>query len=181
MRRLVRTGQFCFAIRARGFTLIEAVVSIIIIGVLAIATVPVLTGGVRTYVTTNTSLNTLSKMRLATERMAREIRHVRRNPGTPTNYDFTTMTANSLVFVKTDGNTVSINRALPNVTLGYSAPAASSNLTDQVNNLTFRYYTIDGVTATASLALVAFVEIELEMIEDGVVLTQRTQVGLRNI
>lgn len=181
MRRHATNGQFCLAARARGFTLIEAVASIIIIGVLAIATIPVLTGGVRTYVTTNTSLNTLSKMRLATERMAREIRQVRRNPGTPTNYDFTTMGTNTLVFVKTDGNTVTINRALPNVTLGYSTPAASSNLTDQVNNLTFRYFTIDGVTPTGSLSLVAFVEIELEMIEDGVVLTQRTQVGLRNI
>lgn len=180
MQRNLHAFGFAARMAARGFTLIEAVVAIVIIGVLAIATVPVLTGGVRTYVTTTTSINTLSKMRFATERMAREIRHVRRNPGTPTNYDISTMTATSLVFVKSDGNTVSIASALPNITLGYSAPAVSSILTDQVSNLTFRYFTINGVTATASVALVAFVEVELIMIEDGVTLTQRTQVGLRN-
>lgn len=180
MQPFVDAFRFSPKTSARGFTLIEMVVAIVIIGVLAIATIPVLTGGVRTYVTTTTSLITLSKMRYATERMAREIRHVRRNPGTPANYDISTMTATSLVFVKSDGNTVSITRALPNITLGYSTPAASSTLSDQVSGLTFRYFTIDGVTVTALPALVAFVEIELAMIEDGATLTQRTQVALRN-
>lgn len=174
---------------ARGFTLVEAVVSIVLIGILAMAVIPVITSGVKTYATTTTSINTLSKLRVATERMAREIREVRRDPVTPANYaistNISTGTSTSLAFTKSDTNQVSINGSGPPlVTLGYTLPGAvSSTLTDQVSSLTFRYYQADGstpATGVTAVSTVAFVEITLILIEDGALLTQSTRVALRN-
>lgn len=169
---------------ARGFTLIEAVVSIVLIGVLATAVIPVISGGVKTYAATTTSINTLSKLRYATERMAREIREVRRDPVTPANYDMILGT-NNLVFYKADGYRVTITSGVPNGTLTYLSPTAvttSGTLTDQINavgDLTFTYYDMAGAV-TASLSQVAFVQIDLKLTEDGAPLRQITRVALRN-
>ncbi len=163
-----------------GFTLIEIVVTIVVIGILAMAAVPVIKSGVDAYQVTTTGLETLSKLRYATERMAREVREVRRNPTSPTNYDFTTMTASNLSFTKRDGNRVTLTAAPPNATLAYQSPAASGLLTDQVASLAFRYYQIDGVTQTVSPNAVAFVEIDLTLADGGASVRSRTRVALRN-
>lgn len=169
---------------ARGFSLIEMVMGIVLLGILAMAAMPVITGGITAYATTTTSLNTLTKLRYATERMAREIREVRRNTVTPANYDITTNistgTSTALVFTKADGNQVSLGLSGSNVTLAYSTPAVSATLTDQASGLTFRYYQSDGTTAASSVSNVAFVDIQLDLVETGSTITQRTRVALRN-
>ena len=180
--RSYHTGRY--RAEARGFTLIEAVVSIVLIGVLAMAVIPVISTGVKTYATTTTSINTLSKLRVATERMAREMREVRRNLVTPANYDLT-MGANSVVFYKTDGYRVTIAGGVPNITLTYLSPGGvttSGTLTNQVNvatDLVFTYYDIAGAV-TSSLSQVAYVQIDLRLTEDGAALRQVTRVALRN-
>lgn len=156
--------------------------TIVLVGILAMAVIPVISSGIKTYVTTTTSINTLSKLRFATERMAREIREVRRNPAALTNYQMT-MGANTLVFTKTDGNQVTITSGVPNVTLTYQTPAVTAVLTNQVNavgDLTFKYYLADGINETTSLALVTFVEIYLTLTEDGAPVRQVTRAALRN-
>ncbi len=159
----------------------EAVVAILLLGILATAALPLISSAVTTYQTTTSYLVTLSKLRYATERMAREIRAVRRNPLTPSNYDISTpLTSTSLVFIKSDANQVSISAAAPLVTLAYQTPAASATLTDQLSALAFRYLDINGAV-TASLAQIAFVEISLALTLDGAVLQQRTRVSLRNL
>ena len=110
---------------------------------------------------------------------------MRRNVGTPTDYDFVTLGANNVVFYKTDGYRVSIAGGSPNATLTYLSPGGvttSATLTDQLNagtDLAFTYYDIAGV-ATASLSQVAFVQIDLKLTEDGAPLRQITRVALRN-
>jgi MSHA biogenesis protein MshO len=168
---------------ANGFTLIEAVVTIVLIGVLAMAVIPVIDSGVRTYATTNNSLNALSKLRYATERMAREIREVRRNPLSPTNFEMTLGT-NTLTFTKTDGNQVTISSGTPNVNLTYQTPAVSAVLTDLLNanaDLNFQYYLADKITQTVSLSQLAYVRISLTLTDrDGAQVNQLTWVALRN-
>lgn len=170
--------------RTRGFTLVEAVVSIVLVGILAMAVIPVISNGVRTYVATTTSLNTLGKLRYATERMAREIREVRRNTGTPTNYDMI-MGVNTLVFYKTDGYRVTITSGAPNATLAYLPPVGASVsgvLTDQISvvgDLAFAYHDAAGAVTT-SLSQVAFVQISLTLTENGAAVRQVTRVALRN-
>jgi prepilin-type N-terminal cleavage/methylation domain-containing protein len=168
---------------ANGFTLIEAVVTIVLIGVLAMAVIPVIDSGVRTYATTTNSLNALSKLRYATERMAREIREVRRNPLTPTDFEMTLGT-NTLTLIKADGNQVTISSGTPNVNLSYQTPAISAVLTDLLNantDLNFQYYLADRTTQTVSLSQLAYVRIGLTLTDrDGAQVNQLTWVALRN-
>ena len=77
----------------RGFTLIEWVISLIVIGILAMVGLPILSSSTRAYSATQEGLSTLSKLRYATERLAREVREVRRNPSLPTEYDIAEMSA----------------------------------------------------------------------------------------
>lgn len=168
----------------RGFTLLEMVLVIVLISVLALAVVPMISTGVSTYSTTTTSIHTLGKLRFATERMARELREVRRNPVTPANFDITPG-ANSVVFYKTDGYRVTLASAVPNVTLTYLSPGGVTTagiLTNQLNaatDLSFTYYDIAGVV-TASVSQMAYVQINLVLTEDGAPLRQVTRVALRN-
>lgn len=172
---------------ARGFSLIEMVVTIVLIGAIAMAVVPLISSGIRTYATTTNSLEALGKLRYATERMAREIREVRRNPATPTDFEFTSLaSATSLQFRKSDGVQVTITAATPNVTLGYSSPAVAPTptLTDLLNanaDLNFSYYLADRSTTTNSLSQVAYVRIRLTLTDrDGNGVNQETWVALRN-
>ena len=164
----------------RGFTLIEMTIVIVILGILAAFSTPLLLSTFRAFETNQTNLVTLTKMRYATERMAREIREVRFAGGV---YAIV-MGATSLQFTKNDaaGTVVTITSAPPLATLQYSTPAMSATLTDQVaaNGLQFLYFDINNV-ATASTATVAYVDINLTLTDpNSGAMQQRTRVALRN-
>ncbi|MHB8348586.1 MAG: PilW family protein [Acidiferrobacterales bacterium] len=164
----------------RGFSLIELVMVIVLMGIIAVAATPVLLSGVQTFHVTSVSLDTLSKLRYATARMAREIREIRRNPANTADYDISTMTATTLAFTKTDGTLVTLSASPPDVMLAYSTPAASAVLTDQVSRFAFSYLEIDGVTPATGAATVAFIRIDLTLTQNGESYSQTTWVSLRN-
>lgn len=166
---------------SRGFTLIELIASLVMLGVLAAISVPMLSNGFRAYEATHASLLTLSKLRYATERMAREIREVRREPANPSAYDITTMSAATFQFTKTDGIGVTIAQPAQ-VTLAYSTPVVTPapTLTDQLKILQFNYFKEDGTTVATSKSDVAFVQISLSLIHGTATYPQRVRIGLRN-
>jgi len=162
-----------------GFTLIEMTMVIVILGVLAAATAPLLTNSFRAYETNQTNLVTLSKLRYATERIARELREVRFNG---TNYQIGTMTATVLSFTKNDAasTVVTITGAPPLVTLQYSTPAMTATLSDQVASLQFDYCDINN-TCGVALANVAYVDVVLTLTDpNSGAAVQRTRIALRN-
>ncbi len=163
-----------------GFTLIEVIIAIVILGLLGAAAGYGLQNGALAFVNTTDNVHTLGKLRAASERLVREIREVRRDPLTPAAYDIATMNATTLTFIKSDGTGVTFNGAPPLVTLGYSTPAGTHTLTDQVNSLTFAYYQVDGITPATGSADVAFVEFELVLSRNGNSYPQRSRVALRN-
>lgn len=165
----------------RGFTLIEMITSIVVLGVLAAVSVPMLSNSFRAYEATHASLLTLSKLRYATERMVREIREVRRDPANLADYDIAVMTATTFKFKRTDGVEVTITQSAQ-VTLAYSAPNVTPppTLTDQLGSLQFKYFKEDGTTETTLKSEVAFVQISLSLIHGTASYPQRVRIGLRN-
>jgi prepilin-type N-terminal cleavage/methylation domain-containing protein len=165
------------ATSSRGFSLIEMVAAIVVLGILVAAAAPMLVNGLRAYDATSASLVTLGKLRYATERLARELREV---DHTGANYSLNMSLINPQ-FTKADGVTVTVNQALPNVTLAYSAPpvAPAPLLVDQVSALGFAYFDQDN-NATASNVNVRYVQITLSLTQGAGTYTQRTRVALRN-
>lgn len=144
-----------------GYTLIETVVVLIIIGVLAAFIAPVLTESLAAYDSTSRNIEVLTKMRYAMDRMSREIRSMRRDPANSAIYDIVTgsMTATKLEYCKADGTRVTIDNAAlaSEVKLGYTAGFTSSctasaattqTLTDAVTTFCLSYCQIDGTTCT---------------------------------
>jgi MSHA biogenesis protein MshO len=164
-----------------GFTLIEMTMVIVVIGILAAATVPLLINSFRAYETNQTNLVTLSKLRYATERMAREIREVRYSGGVYA------MNLNTTApqFTKSDGTVVTITSAPPLATLQYSTPAMTATLTNQVqlapNGLQFDYFDINDSNVGVTTATVAYVDVTLTLTDpNSGAAAQRTRIALRN-
>ncbi len=164
-----------------GFTLLEMIIALVVLGLLGAAAGYGLVGGTLAFSNTADSVHVLGNLRYASERMAREIREVRRDPVTPANYDISTMNATTLAFTRTDGITVTLNAAPPVVTLAYSAPAGTPTLTDDVGSLAFSYLQQDGATTATGAGDVAFVEFDLVLNHNGNSYPQRSRVALRNM
>jgi MSHA biogenesis protein MshO len=166
--------------RQRGFTLIEMIISLVVLALLGAAAGYGLTGGTLAFSGNADVLQTLGKLRYASERMAREVREIRRNPATPASYDITTMTGATLAFTRSDGTVVTLTGTPPLLTLAYDVPAGTHTLTDEVGSMTFAYYQADGSTTATGSADVAFVEFDLVLTRNGNSYPQRTRVALRN-
>lgn len=166
--------------RQGGFTLLEMVISLLVLALLGAAAGHGLTNGALAFSSGTDAVQTLGKLRYATERMAREIREIRRDPVTPTVYDITTMNATNLAFTRRDGTGVSLAGSPPLLTLAYSSPAGTLTLADEVGSLALSYYQADGSTAATGNGDVAFVEFELVLVRAGNSYPQRSRVALRN-
>jgi MSHA biogenesis protein MshO len=155
------------------------VMVILVLSIVAGLTAPIFSQGLAATHSTKENLQTIEKLRYASERLAREIRQVNYNGA---GYDISSMTGTSLTFTKNDGSstTVTINFSGSAVTLGYSSPALSATLTDEVSSLAFAYYDSSNA-ATASATNVAFIEYTLTLQNSvtGGSYSQRTRVALR--
>jgi type II secretory pathway pseudopilin PulG len=164
----------------RGWSLMELVLVIVILGTLGVFVGPLLLNAVTAYDKTHASVVTLAKQRYAMERMVREIRDIRRTPADTASFDISVFTATGLTFFKTDGTEVALALSGSNVTLGYTG-TATATLTDQVGGLSLAYYLQDGTTtAGVTAANMAFVEVSLTLLEGGASFANRSRVDLRN-
>lgn len=159
----------------------EMVIVLVMLALLSAIAGPYLSNGVRAFNDTASAVHTVGKLRLASERLARELREVRRNPAATTNYDMS-VGATPLVFTKSDGETVTVNAAAPLLTLAYGSVAGGTpyTLTDELSSASFRYLQSDGVSDATGSDDVAFVEIEVVLSHAGNDYRQRTRVALRN-
>lgn len=170
-----------------GFTLIEMVMVLVILGILGVTLSSLLSTGVGAFMAGNEVVDTMSKLRLSSERIARELRTVRRDPATPANYDFLSRTPTSVQFRRLENDditvtTVTIGSSGANLQLTYDTLAGTYTLSDQLNGFALRYLQQDGVLeAGTNDALVAFVDVELSLTDDnGNLYPQHTRVALRN-
>ena len=163
----------------RGFTLVEMVAALTVLALLAAIVGPILTNGVRAYNDSAAAVHTLSKLRVASERLVREIREMRRDGSG--NYDISLpLSSNSLQFVKTDAEQVTVSAAAPLVTLAYASIGGTPVLSDEVSALSFSYFQADGSLPANDNSDVAFIEFELVLTHLGNNYAQRARVALRN-
>lgn len=197
-RRWLNLRTARMAPRQAGFTLVELVISIVLLGLLAAVGASMLKDTFATAQMVNADNASAGSARYAMERLARELREIK-YVGTSSagSYCITTMTATQMVFRKhvsgsedyascgTGDIAVTVNWASPNLTLQYSSPALTSALSNKATGfvLTFLPLNADGTTTgTATNANIRFVGIDLTVNDpaSGQPTRQRVRVALRN-
>lgn len=166
--------------RARGWSLVELIMVMVIIGIIGAFIGPVLLNAVKAYDRTQVTVTTYAKMRYAMERIAREVAAVRRNPANTTAFDVSSMMATNFTFIKEDGTEVTVTLAGTNVNLTYSG-TGTGLLADRVSALDFAYYRHDGASAATNATQIEFVQISMTISDGTTSYANRLRVALRNV
>jgi prepilin-type N-terminal cleavage/methylation domain-containing protein len=186
--------------RDSGFTLIELVISIVLLGILAAVGSSMIVDSFTTSRMVNAEIASESQARYALERLAREIREIKYasssttpttscSDGTTDKYCIATNTTTKLIFTNGAGVTVTIdtliinfNSSNMNLRLTYSTDNVIQTLCTNVSLFTLAYYMKDGVTTASVTSDVRFVGITLTRTDltSGQGISQRIRVALRN-
>jgi len=176
LSRVAHDGEHRRTIRnpnSNGFTLVEIVITIVLIGILSGIAAMIILQGVMAYSDEQSRSDVHYQARVAMERMAREIRLIRSQGA-----DITTMANNNLRYIDVNGVTIGFSWANP--TLSRWDGATNDVLASGVTAFTFSYYQQDGITV-ATPANVWFVDIAMTATaQSGETLDMRTRVHPRN-
>lgn len=154
-----------------GFSLIEFVIVIVILGLLAAMSALLLSQGFGAYLNSANMLDANSQGGLAIQRMSRDIQMIR-SPA-----DVTIATTNQLSFTDINNNTVAYSISGNNLILTRNGSAQT--LATGVNNLTLTYYGANGMTPPSTNA--GYVKIALNITQNNVNYTLTTSVYPRNL
>ena len=154
-----------------GFTLIELVITIVLVGIMAGIGALLIGEGTRAYISADVRADLTNQGRIAIERMAREIRQIRSRtsldiPGccSATSLSFNDIVGNAIVY-DVAGNTVRRN----------ATPLASGDAV----SLGFTYYQSNGTPAVTA-ATVWVIQINLTVTKNGESQPLRIRVHPRN-
>ncbi len=161
------------AFRPAGFTLIEVVMTLIVMGVLATIGASVMSRGFLSYFVGREIAQDDAQGRLALERMARELRNVRSTA------DLTIGVQDQISFTDVDGNPIAYRRnASSQLERSQNGVAGTYlPLADNVSALTISYLHTDGFIAepyTGSATLVYYITVELTVKTSNVNATYRS-------
>jgi len=161
---MVRTAHI--ALHARGFTLIEVIITLVIAGVLATIGATLLSSGFRSYFLGRELAQDAAQGTLALERMTRDLRAVRSAA------DLTTIGASTISFVDVDGNTITYALSAGSVTRSQNGGTAQP-VAANVSSLAFTYLQNDGQTTAASSATVWYIVVAVTVTSQNVGTTFR--------
>ena len=167
--------MLAFKKKQKGLTLVEVVVSIIVLSIIALVVARFVESSSESYSATKNNIAVLTKLRLLDERLTKEIRRTNYSIG----YDINTATNTVFGFTDVDGVTISFSyNGSDTVQVSYDVPAVISAISDQLTAFDFNYYQFDG-TATAVLADIRFVEWVMTLTENGISYSLTNRVALR--
>ena len=152
--------------RQAGFTLIEAIVTMVIAAIVATIGATVISGAFRNYFLGREIVQDSAQGTLALERMTRELRAIRSQS------DLTTMGLNTIAFVDTEGKSIDYALSGGAVTRSENGGAAQP-LADNVSALSFGYLKDDGKTAAATPAEVWYVTVTVTVTSQNATTTYR--------
>jgi prepilin-type N-terminal cleavage/methylation domain-containing protein len=154
----------------KGFTLIELVITIVIIGIIAYVAAQALSSGTRAFFSVDFRKEALDQSRISMERMMREIRMLR---------DSSSVVASSSTqfsFTDVNGVAVDFNWVNPNITRN------GNTLAENISELSFGYLRSDGtVDAAFSAANTKRIRISMVATVYGENVQLQSEAFLRNL
>jgi prepilin-type N-terminal cleavage/methylation domain-containing protein len=151
-----------------GFTLIELVIVIILLGIVSIMASKILLEGSKNYVTNKNTIDAQRQGQAALERMTREIRMVRSSS------DISVAGSNQFSFTSLDGTAIAYSLS------GTNLMQNSQILADGVSSLAFSYYDKNGVV-TAVTSAIRNIKISLTVNKNNTIYSVATAVNLRDL
>ncbi len=163
----------------RGFTLVELVMTMVLIGIVAFIVADAMLTGIRAFFVTDYRKEALDNGRIAVERMTREMRNVRSLS------DIETANASQFCFINVNGVRISFRYANPNIIReegGAACPGVAGNtLATNIDAFTFSYIQADGTPDPAPPAKTRMIGINLTSTISGESVQLQSEVYLRNL
>lgn len=158
--------------KSNGFTLVEIVITIVLIGILSGVAAMIIMQGVRAYSDEQSRSDVHYQARLAVERMAREIRQIRSRT------DISTWTDTNMRFTDASGNVVGFEHVGSNINRWDGA--TDTVLASGITPFDYNYFQQDGTTPAGAVANIWFVEITFTSQQGSESAQMRTKVHPRN-
>lgn len=156
--------------RQTGFTLIELVITIVLVGIIASIGSLLIMQGTKEYIAQDVRAGLATQGRLGIERMAREVRTIRSR----TLADIPVWGAGTLQFTDLTGTSVTYTVGAGTLTRNGTA------LASDVSALAMSYFQSDGVTAATAATNIWIIQITLTVTRSGESQTLRLRVHPRS-
>lgn len=151
-----------------GFTMVELLISIVVISIISVVVGKIMIQGFRSYQTYQNANDIDVQALIALEMLTNDIHTIRSTA------DITTATASSLAFVNTSGTTVTYSLSSSQLQRN------GVNLANGVSGLSFAYLDSAGVT-TSTASLVRYITTTLTMTQGNLSMGFTTLVGTRGL
>lgn len=153
--------------KQKGFSLLELVIVMIILGVVAAIGSKIIQAGFNSYFTNENVTTANTQARLALERMTRDIHAINSSAS------ITTASATQLTFTDVNGTSITYQKS------GTQLMRNAQVLSDGVNTLTFSYLDRNAAV-TAVLANIRYITVTLNITSGNVDYTMRTTINTLN-
>lgn len=171
------TDNFIYQRFASGFSLLELIMVIVLLGIVSAVGAPFLSAGFQSYFTGRDIAETDGRARVAVERLSRDLRSIR----APSNLNLTVTSASDITFFDVDGNSIRYCLGAVGTCPGAATELMRNGqpLATGISALTFTFLTATGA-ATAGPANVFYITVAFTATQNSISKSFQTTVSPRN-